>query len=102
MVTWPARLDTEHRDLPTEVVPIYRLAFLDAFKLLAWQELEQVLGAPSIMWVRSCDGWSSDLAAQGLLQFNLQQRHIPSFTKQPFKYSYYLFFWQNSWFLEPS
>ena len=39
MVTWPVRLDTERRDLPTEVVPIYLLTFLHAFKQLGWQEL---------------------------------------------------------------
>ena len=39
MVTWLARLDTEHRYLPTVVVPIYPLAFLHAFKLLCRQEL---------------------------------------------------------------
>ena len=39
MVTWPARLDTERRDLPTEVVPIYLLKFLYGFKRLGWQEL---------------------------------------------------------------
>ena len=41
MVTWPAQLDMERRDLPTEVVPIYLLAFLHAFELLGGQELRQ-------------------------------------------------------------
>ena len=63
VVTWPARLDTECRDLPTEVVPIYPLAFLHAFELLGWQELGQVTGAHSVVWIRSFDGWASDFAA---------------------------------------
>ena len=63
----------EHRYLPTVVVPIYLLAFLHAFELLGRQEL----GAHSVMWIRSYDGWSSDLAAQRLLQFNTQHHHVP-------------------------
>ena len=51
MVMWPAQLDMEHRYLPTEVVPIYLLAFLHAFELLGWQELEQATGAHSIAWI---------------------------------------------------
>ena len=77
MVTWPARLDTERRGLPTKVVPIYRLAFLHAFEQLGWQELGQATGAHSVTGIRSYDGWSSDLAAQRLLQFNPQRHHIP-------------------------
>ena len=74
---WPAQLNTEHHDLPTEVVPIYQLVFLHAFELLGWQDLGQVTGAHSIAWIRSYNGWSSDLAAQRLLQFNPQHHHIP-------------------------
>ena len=48
MVTWPARLDTERRDFPTEVVPIYLLTFLHAFERLGWQELGQATGAHSV------------------------------------------------------
>ena len=77
MVTWPRDLDTERHDLPTVVVPIYLLAFLHAFERLAWQELGQVMGAPSVAWIRSYDGWSSDLAAQRLLRFNPQGHHVP-------------------------
>ena len=61
-----SRLDTEHCDLPTEVVPIYQLTFLHAFKLLDWQELGQATGAHSVTWIRSDDSGSSDLAAQRL------------------------------------
>ena len=77
MVTWPARLDTERRDLPTEVVPVYLLTFLQAFKLVGWQEMGQPTGAHSVAWIQSYDGWSSDPAAQMLLQFNPQCYHIP-------------------------
>ena len=49
MVTW--RLDTERRDLPTKVVPIYLLTFLHAFELLGWQEVGQAMGAPSVTWI---------------------------------------------------
>ena len=51
MVTWPAQLDMERRDLPTEVVPIYLLAFLHAFEWLGWQELGQATGAHSVVWI---------------------------------------------------
>ena len=66
----------KHRYLPTEVVPIYLLAFLHAFELLGWQELGQVTGAHSVTWIRSYDGCSSDLAAQRFLWFNPQRHHI--------------------------
>ena len=72
---WPARLDTEQHYLTTEVVPIYQLPFLHAFERLGWQELGQATGAHSIAWIRSYDGWSSDLAA--LLRFNPQRHHVP-------------------------
>ena len=77
---WPVRLDTECHYLPTEVVPIYLLTFLHAIELLGWQELGQVTGAYSIAWIRSYNCWSSDLAAQRLLQFNPQRHHIPYFS----------------------
>ena len=77
MVTWPARLDPERCYLPTEVVPIYLLAFLHAFELLDWQELGQATGAHSVAWIQSYKLRSSDLAAQRLLQFNLQRHHVP-------------------------
>ena len=69
----------ERRYLPTEVVPIHLLAFciLHAFEPLGWQELGQVTGAYSVVWIRSYDCKSSDLAAQRLLQFNPQRHHIP-------------------------
>ena len=70
------QLDTERRYLPTVVVPIYLLAFLHAFELLGWQELGQATGAHSVEWIRSYDCWSSDLAAQRLLQFNPQHHHV--------------------------
>ena len=73
---WPARLNTECCDLPTVVVPIYLPAFLHALELLGWQELGQTTGAPSIAWIRSYDGRSSDLAAQRLLQFNPQRHQV--------------------------
>ena len=34
--------------------------------MLGWQELGQATDAPSVAWIRSYDGWSSDLAAQRL------------------------------------
>ena len=75
---WPARLDTEHCYLPTLVVPIYlQYLHLHAFELLGWQELGQAMGAHSVPWIRSYDCWSSDFAAQRLLQFNLQHHHVP-------------------------
>ena len=76
VVTWPGQLDTERHDLPTEVVPIYLLAFLHAFKLLGLQELGQATGAHSVAWIRSYDCWFSDFAAQRLLRFNPQRHHI--------------------------
>ena len=77
MVTWPAQLDMECHYLPTVVVPIYSIySHLHAFKLLGWQELGQATGAHSIVWIQSYNCWSSDLAAQRLLQFNSQQHHI--------------------------
>ena len=72
---WPAQLDTERHDLPTEVVLIYLLAFLHPFELQGWQELGQAMGARSVAWIRSYNSWSSDLAAQRLLRFN--HHHIP-------------------------
>ena len=77
MVTWPARLDTERRYLPTKVIPIYLLTFLHAFELLGWEELGQATGAHSVTWIQSYNCWSSDLAAQRLLRFNSQCHHIP-------------------------
>ena len=78
VITWPARLDTEHCYPPTEVVPIHLLSFLHAFELLGWQKLGQATGALSVAWVRSYDdGWSSDLAAQRFLRFNPQHHHDP-------------------------
>ena len=77
MVTWPAQLNMECRYLSALVVPIYLLAFLYAFELLGWQELGQVMGAHSVMWIRSYNCRSSDLAAQRLLRFNLQHHHVP-------------------------
>ena len=68
----------EHCDLPTEMVPIYLLAFLHAFELLGWRELGQATGAHSVAWIRSYDCWTSDLAAQRLLWFNLQCHHVPT------------------------
>ena len=56
MVMWPAQLDTEHCYLPTEVVPIYLgTCILHALKLLGWQELGQVTGAHSVVWIRTDD-----------------------------------------------
>ena len=78
MVTWPAQLDTKCRYLPTEVVPIYLLTFLHAFEWLGWQELGQATGAHPVAWIRSYNGWSSDLAAQRLLRFNAQRHHVPT------------------------
>ena len=75
---WPARLDMEHCYLPTEVVPIYLLTFLHAFELLGWQELGQVMGAHSVVWIQSYDCWSSDPAAQRLLRFNPQRHYVPA------------------------
>ena len=83
MVTWPARLDTEGCYLPNVVVPIYILTFLHAFELLDWQELGQTTGAHSVTWIQSYDCWSSDLAAQRLLQFNPQQHHVPAAPPHP-------------------
>ena len=74
---WPERLQTERCDLPTKAVPIYLLAFLHAFEWLGWQELGRAMGAPLITWIQSYDSWSSDLAAQRLLQFNPQRHHVP-------------------------
>ena len=59
------------------MVPIYLLTFLRAFEWLGWQELGQATGAHSIAWIRSYDGWSSNLAAQRLLWFNPQCHHVP-------------------------
>ena len=56
---------------------LFIYSHLHAFKLLGWQELGQATGAHSVMWIRSYDCMSSDLAAQRLLQFNLQHHHIP-------------------------
>ena len=56
MVTWPAQLDTERRYLPT--VGIYRLVFLHDCELLGWQELGQVTGAQSTVWIQT-DGLST-------------------------------------------
>ena len=67
----------ERRYVPTKVVPIYLLTFLHAFKLLGWQELGQATGAHSVLWIRSYGCWSSDFAAQRLVQFNLQHHHVP-------------------------
>ena len=75
VVTWPARLDTKRCYLPTEVVPIYLLAFLHAFELLGWQELGQSDGS-SVTWIQSYDCWSSELAAQRLLWFYPQRHHV--------------------------
>ena len=52
---WSARLEMERHYPPTLVVPIYLLTFLHAFKLLAWQELEQAMGAHSIAWIQTAD-----------------------------------------------
>ena len=61
----------ECRYLPTMVVSIYSIYLhLYAFELLGWQQLGQVMGAHSVMWIQSYDCWSSDLAAQRLLRFN--------------------------------
>ena len=73
MVTWPAQLDTERHSLPIVVVPVYLLTYLHAFELLGWQELGQAMGAYSVAWIQSYDCWSSDLAAQRLLQYNMQK-----------------------------
>ena len=67
--------------LPTKVVPIYLLTFVHAFERLGWQEQGQATGAPSIVWIRSYDCCSSDLAAQRLLRFNLKRHHVPLFLK---------------------
>ena len=67
----------EHHYLPAVVVLIYLLIFLHAFELLGWQELGQATGAHSVVWIRSYDCWSSDLAAQRLLWFNPQRHHVP-------------------------
>ena len=77
VVMWPARLGTECCYLPTEVVPIYLLAFLHIFKLLGWQELGQAPGPHSVTWIWSYDCWPSDLAAQRCLWFNPQYHHTP-------------------------
>ena len=50
---------------------------LHAFELLGWQELGQVMGAHSIVWIQSYDCWSSDLAVQRLLWFNPKHHDIP-------------------------
>ena len=34
--------------------------------------------AHSVAWIQSYDCWSSDLAAQRLLWFNLRHHHVPS------------------------
>ena len=49
---------------------------LHAFELLGWRELGQETGAHSVVWIRSYDCRSSDLATQRLQQFNLQRHHI--------------------------
>ena len=67
--------DTEHCDLPTEVVPIYLLAFLHTFELLGWQELGQATGAHSVTWIRTVDLLT--LQPRGFLQFNMQHHHVP-------------------------
>ena len=69
------------------VVPIYLLACIHSFELLGWQELGQAMGAHSVVWIRSYDCWSSDLAAQMLLWFNLQRHHVPS-EMEVFVYKY--------------
>ena len=69
--------------LPTMVVPIDLLAFLHAFERLGWWELGQATGAPSVTWIRSDDGWSSDLAAQRLLPFNPQRYYAPIVIRYP-------------------
>ena len=65
------------RYLLTKEVPIYLLTFLHAFELVGWREMGQVTGAHSIIWIRSYDCWSFDLAAQRLLWFNLQRHYSP-------------------------
>ena len=60
------------------MVPIYLLTFTCFRTARLARSWDKAMGAHSFAWIRSYDCWSSDPAAQRLLQFSPQRHHVPA------------------------